>query len=114
VLTRAPSLSRLEPKSTRKESPNLPPSYRISRSPTAKFKNSKFNSKSDLDTFTECFDKGLKGIFSEEGKPQFVKFGSARDNDNRCGVKGGKLTLQGQAISVCIRLHALKVLFHTI
>jgi len=63
--------------------------------PTAKFRNSKFDTESDLDTFAERFDKGLKGTFSESNKPQFVKFGSARDNDSRCDVKAGKLTLQG-------------------
>ena len=74
----------------------------ISKPPTAKLKNSKFKSKSDLDAFTESFDKGMKITFSEDGKPQFVKFGSARDNDNNCDVKAGKLKLQGQAVSVCI------------
>lgn len=62
--------------------------------PTARLKNSRFT-ESDLDAFTECFDKGLKGNFSEDSKLQFVKFGSLRDNDSRCGVKGGKLALQG-------------------
>jgi len=41
----------------------------------------------------------LKGTFSEDGKPQFVKFGSARDNDNRCDVKAGKLKLQGAQVA---------------
>ena len=63
----------------------------------AKLKGSKFKTKSDLDAFTECFDKGLKGNFSEDNNPQFVKFGSARDNDSRCDVKGGRLILQGWA-----------------
>jgi len=61
----------------------------------ARFKNSKFDNEQDIAAFTECFDAGLKAIFSDSSKPQFVKFGSPRDNDESCGVKGGKLTLQG-------------------
>jgi len=45
--------------------------------------------------FTDSFDTGLKTTFSDKSKPQFVKFGSLRDNDAACGVKGGKLSLQG-------------------
>jgi len=63
--------------------------------PTAKFKKSKFDNETDLDAFTDRFDKGLKTNFSEDSKPKFVKFGSARDNDNRCDVKSGQMTLQG-------------------
>ena len=69
--------------------------FRSFLSPTAKLKGSKFCSKEDLDTFTECFDKGLKTNFSDDRKPKFVKFVSARENDSRCDIKGGKLTLQG-------------------
>jgi len=61
----------------------------------ARFKNSKFDNKKDLAAFTEAFDTGLKTTFSDNSKPQFVKFGSPRDNDTRCSVKGGKFTLAG-------------------
>ena len=62
----------------------------------ARLKNSKkFNNKVDLAAFTESFDTGLKTTFSDSSKPQFVKFGSPRDDDARCGVKGGKLSLPG-------------------
>ena len=61
-----------------------------------RFKNSeKFNNVLDLAAFTKTFDTGLKTTFSDGSKPQFVKFGSSRDNDARCGVKGGKLSLPG-------------------
>ena len=100
MFTRAPSSSPPGRKTTRKESlspfpQSICPVPRSSWSPSAKFRNSKFDTESDLDAFTECFDKGLKNSFSEGSKPQFVKFGSARDNDGRCDVKNGKLTLQG-------------------
>lgn len=65
--------------------------------PAAKLKGSKFYTESDLQAFTESFDKGLKVNFSDGTRPQFVKFGSVRDNDSRCDVKGGRLTLQGYA-----------------
>lgn len=64
-------------------------------SPLARLKNSKFDNKQDLAAVAESFDTGLKETFSDNTKPQFVKFGSPRDNDARCGVKGGKLTLPG-------------------
>jgi hypothetical protein len=64
-------------------------------SPLARFKKSKFDNKQDLAAFTESFDTGLKVTFSDSSKPQFVKFGSLRDNDTSCGVKAGKLTVQG-------------------
>ena len=64
-------------------------------SPPGRFKNSKFDQEEDLEAFTESFDTGLKAIFSDSSKAQFVKFGSPRDTNARCGVKGGKFTLQG-------------------
>jgi len=63
--------------------------------PPARFKNSRFDNVQDLAAFTESFDTGLKTTFSDKSKPWFVKFGSLRDNDAACGVKGGKLSLQG-------------------
>jgi len=64
-------------------------------SPPAKFKNSKFDNDQDLTAFTESFDTGLKEIFSDSSKLQFVRFGSWSDNDARCDVRGGKFCLQG-------------------
>ena len=61
----------------------------------ARFKNSKFDNKHDLADFTKAFDTGLKTAFSDNTKPQFVKFCRARDNDTRCGVSGGKFNLPG-------------------
>jgi len=68
---------------------------RLIFSPLARFKNSKFNNKDDLAAFTESFDAGLKETFSDSSKDQFVRFGSPRDNDARCGVRGGKFSLLG-------------------
>jgi len=57
-----------------------------------------FGNEEDLAAFTENFDTGLKESFSDNSKLQFVKFGSLRDNDASCNVKGGKLRLQGQQV----------------
>jgi len=45
--------------------------------------------------FAQKFDEGLKRVFFDESGTQFVKFGSARDNDPQHGVKAGKLSLTG-------------------
>ena len=70
-------------------------SFFTSFSPLANFKNSRFDNEQDLAAFTESFDTGLKWVFADNSKPQFVKFGSPRDNDPRYNVKTGKLRLSG-------------------
>lgn len=60
-----------------------------------KLKDSKFDNKQDLDTLTESFDTGLKAAFADNTKPQFIKFGSPRDNNAGCGVKNGKFSVLG-------------------
>jgi len=67
----------------------------ISLPPSARFKNSRFDNELDLEAFTERFDTGLRVTFSDSNKPYFVKFGSPRDHDARCGIKGGKFALSG-------------------
>ena len=74
---------------------SLHPFPRLIFSPSARFKDSKFDNKDDLAAFTAAFDTGLKTSFSDNSKPQFVRFGSPRDNDTGCGVKGGKFSLPG-------------------
>ena len=62
-----------------------------------KLKYSKFNTPDDIAAFSQKFDEGLKKIFSTSNshKDQFIKFGSLRDNDPKCGIKAGKLSLAG-------------------
>jgi len=52
-----------------------------------------------LAAFSQKFDEGVKRLFSNEEGPQYVKFGSPRDNDPRCGIKAGRLTLDGTEVS---------------
>ena len=63
--------------------------------PLARLKKSKFDKKQDLAAFAESFDNGLKVSFSDSTRPQSVRFGSPRDDDERCGVKGGRFSLSG-------------------
>jgi len=60
-------------------------------------KDSKFNTTEDLTSFSEKFDEGVKKVFSTSNSRgnQYVKFGSPRDHDAKCGIKGGKLALTG-------------------
>jgi hypothetical protein len=49
----------------------------------------------DLDHISDCFDKTTKPRFRNSVDPQYVKFGSARDNDLDCGIRFGQLKLTG-------------------
>jgi len=56
---------------------------------------SKFNTPEDLAMFSQRFDEGVKKVFSNNQAPQYVKFGSLRDNDPEYGIKAGRLMLTG-------------------
>jgi len=58
-------------------------------------KGSKFDTPEDLDAFSQKFDEGVKRVFSKVQPPQYVKFGSPRDNDPDYGIKAGRLALTG-------------------
>ena len=45
--------------------------------------------------FSQKFDEGLRMVFSNDQAAQYVKFCGPRDNDTKCGIKGGRLTLTG-------------------
>ena len=60
-----------------------------------KLKGSKFDTPEYLAAFAQGFNEGLKMVFSDDQAPQYVKFGSPRDNDAKCEIKAGKLTLTG-------------------
>ena len=49
----------------------------------------------DLDHIVRCFDKTTKLRFRTAEEPQFVKFGSTRDNDESCNIRFGQLKLMG-------------------
>ena len=49
----------------------------------------------DLDHIVRCFDKTTKLRFRSADEPQFVKFGSTRDNDDDCNIRYGQLKMTG-------------------
>ena len=56
---------------------------------------SKFNNPDHLDAFSQRFDEGVKRVFSDNLKSQYVKFGTSKDNDPSFGIKAGRLMLTG-------------------
>ena len=56
---------------------------------------SRFDAPEVLTVISQKFDEGVKRLFSNEQVPQCVKFGYPKDNDPRCGIKAGRLTLTG-------------------
>ena len=49
----------------------------------------------DIEHITRCFDKTTKPRFRDVDEPQYVKFGSTRDNDPTCNIRFGQLKLAG-------------------
>ena len=49
----------------------------------------------DLDNISDCFDKTTKTRFRNASEPQYVKFGSTRDNDASCNIRFGQLKVSG-------------------
>ena len=60
-----------------------------------KLRGSKFNTPDDLAAFAQKFDEGVKRVFSDDQAPQYVKFGTQRDNDANFGIRAGRLSLTG-------------------
>ena len=58
-------------------------------------RGSKFSTLENLEAFSQRFDGGVKKVFSNNQVPQYVKLGSTKDNDTKCGIKAGRLTLTG-------------------
>ena len=75
--------------------PNIPPADQILSPELEKLRGSNFDTPEDLVAFSRRFDEGVKRVFSNSRTAQYVKFGSPRDNDPKCGIKGGRLTLTG-------------------
>ncbi|KAF9523664.1 hypothetical protein CPB83DRAFT_862443 [Crepidotus variabilis] len=53
----------------------------------------------DLDHITACFDKTTKTRFRNAEDPQYVKFGSARDNDADVQIRFGQMRLAGKDVA---------------
>jgi hypothetical protein len=49
----------------------------------------------DLEHIIRCFDKTTKLRFRKAEEPQYIKFGSTRDNDEAYSIRFGQLKLMG-------------------
>ena len=74
---------------------NIPLADWLLNPPPEKLRESKFNTPEDLASFSQKFDEGVKRVFSKDQAPQYVKFGSPRNNDPGYGIKAGRLALTG-------------------
>jgi len=54
----------------------------------------------DLDHIVLCFDKTTKLRFRKAEEPQYVKFGSTRDNDESYNIRFGQLKLMGSDVAL--------------
>lgn len=52
----------------------------------------------DLDHIVRCFDTTTKLRFRSDNQPQYIKFGSWRDNDSAHRIRFGQLTLDGSHV----------------
>ena len=64
----------------------------------------------DLDHIIRCFDKTTKLRFRNVDEPQYIKFGSTRDNDETYGIRFGQLKLQGCVLIIALYLLLLLTL----
>ena len=53
----------------------------------------------DLNNIVDRFDKTTKLKFRNSDEPQHVKFGGARDNDQKCNIRSGQLKLLGSDVA---------------
>ena len=58
----------------------------------------------EIDHIVSCFDKTTKIRFKDDKDPQYIKFGSTRDNDANYNVRFGQLKLSGCASFFTVRL----------
>ena len=49
----------------------------------------------DLEHIVRCFDKTTKLRFRNTEEPEYIKFGSTRDNDKNYNIRLGQLKLMG-------------------
>ena len=75
--------------------PLFPPTGQSLNPQPEQLKGSKFDTPEDLAAFAQKFDEGVKRVFSSDKVSQYVKFGSPRDTDPKCGIKAGRLALTG-------------------
>ena len=82
------------------QSKRFPPTYglqfryrQLVQMPTGRLSDSPYLD--DLDHICGCFDKATKTRFRSASEPQYIRFGSTRDNDPSCDIRFGQLKMEG-------------------
>ena len=57
----------------------------------------------DIEYIARCFDESSKVRFRDVESPQYIKFGSAKDNDVRANIRFGQLKLPGKIVAECFQ-----------
>ncbi|KAI6046251.1 hypothetical protein EDC04DRAFT_2887938 [Pisolithus marmoratus] len=65
----------------------------------SKLANSQFGTTEMIQQMTKIFDKTTKLGFRNAEDPQYIKFGTRRDNDPEFGIRSGQLKLAGENIA---------------
>ena len=65
----------------------------------------------DLDHIATCFDKTTKLRFRNSEEPQYVKFGSTKDNDKSYNIRFGQLKLMGRVLFIWLDWMCLILVF---
>jgi len=53
----------------------------------------------DIEHIARCFDESGKVRFRDATGPQYIKFGSAKDNDSQVSIRFGQLKLPGKDVA---------------
>jgi len=53
----------------------------------------------DIEHIARCFDESAKVRFRDAAGAQYIKFGSAKDNDAAANIRFGQLKLPGQTVA---------------
>ncbi|KAF9526168.1 hypothetical protein CPB83DRAFT_795114 [Crepidotus variabilis] len=57
----------------------------------------------DLENIVSCFDQTTKLRFSDDKSPQYIRFGSRKDNDANVGIRFGQMKLEGSDLADLFR-----------
>jgi len=53
----------------------------------------------DIDHIEKCFDESTKVVFRDSASPQYIRFGSSKDNDPQVNIRSGQLKLPGTVVA---------------
>jgi len=53
----------------------------------------------DIEHIRRCFDESTKVFFRDSASPQYIRFGSSKDNDPQVGIRLGQLKLPGTVVA---------------